>query len=72
MTGVDVLWRADVGEEYGFEARAERCLGPKTLSFLIEFDHTQSDPNHIDAAWRDFNGHFGRDLLREHLEQTQH
>jgi len=46
-----------------------RVQGP---TFLIEFDHTARDPNHIHTAWRDFDGDFGRDLLREHLQQTQH
>ena len=46
-----------------------RVQGP---TFLIEFDHTQRDPNHVHTAWRDFDGDFGRDLLREHLQQTQH
>ena len=43
-----------------------RVQGP---NFLIEFDNTQEDPNHIHAAFRDFDGDLGRDLLREHLEQ---
>jgi hypothetical protein len=35
-------------------------------TFLIEFDNTQNNANHIHTVWRDFNGDFGRDLLREH------
>ena len=46
-----------------------RVQGP---SFLIEFDHTQRDPNHIHSGWRDFDGDFGRDLLREHLAVVVH
>jgi hypothetical protein len=42
-----------------------RVQGP---TFLIEYDNTQNDANHIHAVWRDFNGDFGRDLLREHLK----
>ncbi len=38
-------------------------------NFLIEYDNTQEDPNHIHAAFRDFDGDLGRDVLREHLEQ---
>jgi hypothetical protein len=34
--------------------------------FLIEYDASQDDGNHIHAVWRDFSGDFGRDLLREH------
>ena len=38
--------------------------------FLIEFDNTQEDPNHIHAAYRDFDGDLGRDLLREHVARA--
>ena len=41
-----------------------RVQGP---TFLIEFDNTQNDGNHVHSVWRDFAGDFGRDLLREHL-----
>jgi hypothetical protein len=34
--------------------------------FLIEYDASQDDGNHIHTVWRDFSGDFGRDLLREH------
>lgn len=40
-----------------------RVQGPL---FLIEYDASQNDGNHIHAVWRDFSGDFGRDLLREH------
>ncbi len=40
-----------------------RVQGP---SFLIEFDNTQNDANHIHCVWREFDGDFGRDLIREH------
>jgi hypothetical protein len=34
--------------------------------FLIEYDTSQNDDNHIHTVWRDFDADFGRDLLREH------
>jgi len=40
-----------------------RVQGPL---FLIEYDASQNDGNHIHTVWRDFTGDFGRDLLREH------
>jgi hypothetical protein len=46
-----------------------RVQGP---TFLIEYDNTQNDGNHIHAVWRDFQGDFGRDLLREHLKAYDH
>jgi hypothetical protein len=42
-----------------------RVQGP---TFLIEYDNTQNDGNHVHSVWRDFNGDFGRDLLGEHLQ----
>ena len=41
-------------------------------SFLIEFDNTQDNANHIHTVWRDFNGDFGRDLIREHYHNSSH
>ena len=46
-----------------------RVQGP---TFLVEYDNTQNDGNHIHSVWRDFNGDFGRDLLREHLRSVAH
>ncbi|HIF07395.1 MAG TPA: aminotransferase class III-fold pyridoxal phosphate-dependent enzyme, partial [Gemmatimonadetes bacterium] len=56
------------GTSYG-EVSYFRVQGP---SFLIEFDHTQRDPNHVHSGWRDFDGDFGRDVLREHLAGQAH
>ena len=36
-----------------------RVQGPL---FLIEYDASQNDGNHIHTVWRDFSGDFGRDL----------
>jgi hypothetical protein len=44
-----------------------RVQGP---SFLIEYDNTARDPNHVHSAWRDFDGDFGRDLIGEHLQEA--
>ncbi len=46
-----------------------RVQGPL---FLIEYDASQNDGNHIHTVWRDFSGDFGRDLLREHHAAHQH
>jgi hypothetical protein len=40
-------------------------------AFLIEYDNTQNDANHIHSVWRDYNGDFGLDLLKAHY-QTSH
>ena len=46
-----------------------RVQGP---TFLIEYDDTQNNANHIHSVWRDFDGDFGRDLLREHYQNSPH
>jgi hypothetical protein len=42
-----------------------RISGP---TFVFEYDNTQNKANHVHTVWRDFEGDFGRDLLREHLK----
>lgn len=39
--------------------------------FLIEYDASQDGGNHIHTVWRDFDGDFGRDLLRQHYRLTE-
>ena len=46
-----------------------RVQGP---TFLIEYDCTQDDANHIHSVWRDFEGDFGVDLLAEHHRNSPH
>ena len=46
-----------------------RIQGP---TFLVEYDNTQNDGNHIHSVWRDFTSDFGRDALRQHLRSVQH
>jgi hypothetical protein len=46
-----------------------RVQGP---TFLIEYDDTQNNANHIHSVWRDFNGDFGVDLLQAHYKATPH
>lgn len=43
----------------------------QTSAFMIEYDKTQDNANHIHSVWRDFNGDFGLDLLAQHY-QTAH
>jgi hypothetical protein len=46
-----------------------RLQGP---TFLIEYDCTQNEGNHIHAVWRDFADDFGLDLLEEHYKKSPH
>jgi len=41
-------------------------------TFLVEFDNTQNNANHIHLVWRDFDGDFGRDLIKEHYKHSHH
>jgi hypothetical protein len=41
-------------------------------TFLIEYDNTQNDANHIHCVWRDFNGDWGADLLAQHYRNSPH
>jgi hypothetical protein len=40
--------------------------------FVLEYDNTQAQANHIHTVWRDLQNDFGRDILREHYENSGH
>jgi len=67
--GLDNVAFAWAGETEKGRKHYYRVQGP---TFLIEYDNTQNDGNHIHSVWRDFNGDFGQDLLREHLKAYPH
>jgi hypothetical protein len=46
-----------------------RVQGP---TFLLEYDNTQGNGNHVHSVWRDFDNDFGEDLLRKHYESSAH
>lgn len=41
-------------------------------TFLIEYDNTQDNANHIHCVWREFKGDWGRDLLADHYRASPH
>ena len=67
--GLDAITFAWAGDIERGRRHYYRVQGP---TFLIEYDNTQNDANHIHSVWRDFQGDFGRDLLREHLKSVAH
>jgi len=67
--GIDKVKFAWLGETDKGKKHYYSVQGP---TFLIEYDNTQNDGNHIHSVWRDFNGDFGRDVLREHLREVVH
>jgi hypothetical protein len=50
----------------GYDQTTAHYYRVQGKTFLIEFDNSQSNANHIHTVWRDFNGDFGADLLQEH------
>ncbi len=67
--GLDRITFAWAGEAERGRKHYYRVQGP---TFLIEYDNTQNDANHVHSVWRDFRGDFGRDLLREHVAHVHH
>jgi hypothetical protein len=67
--GIEKITFAWAGETERGKKHYYRVQGP---TFLIEHDNSQNDGNHVHSVWRDFNGDFGRDLLREHLAVVTH
>jgi hypothetical protein len=41
-------------------------------TFVLEYDNTQNNANHVHTLWRDFENDFGRDLLKEHYKHGHH
>ncbi len=67
--GVDGIHFAWAG---GIERRQPhyyRLQGPR---FLVEYDNTQNDANHIHSVWRDPEDDFGADLLAHHYATSHH
>ena len=50
----------------GMEPRQGHYYRVQGKSFVLEYDNTQNDANHIHTVWRDAERDFGVDLLREH------
>lgn len=65
--GVDKIGFAWAGGLEAGQPHYYRIQGP---TFLIEYDNTQNDANHVHSVWRDFDGDFGEDLLKEHYESA--
>jgi hypothetical protein len=64
--GLDKVHFAWLGGAGKGEPHYYRLQGP---TFLIEYDNTQNNNNHIHSVWRDFNGDFGMNLLAAHYQQ---
>ena len=68
-SGWDRVYFAWAGGLEKGEPHYYRVQGP---TFLIEYDNTQNNANHVHAVWRDFDNDFGEDLLRKHYAEVPH
>lgn len=63
------LWFAWLGGLEKGQGHYYRVQGP---TFILEYDNTQNNANHIHTTWRDLKNDFGEDALRRHYEETPH
>jgi hypothetical protein len=64
--GFGNIYFAWAGQFEHLQPHYYRIQGP---NFLIEYDCTQNNANHIHSVWRDFKGDFGQDLLAQHYDR---
>ncbi len=61
--GMDAITFAWAGAEARNQPHYYAVRGP---TFLIEYDNTQNDANHVHTVWRDWTHDWGEDLLAAH------
>ncbi len=64
--GLDAVHFAWAGPQDRGMPHYYRLQGP---FFLVEYDNTQNNANHIHTVWRNLKDDFGEDLLRSHYQQ---
>ncbi|MEM9943581.1 MAG: DUF3500 domain-containing protein [Planctomycetota bacterium] len=42
------------------------------LRFLMEYDNTQNNANHVHTVWRDLKNDFGENMLKKHYQEVPH
>jgi hypothetical protein len=67
--GLDEIRFAWAGGTRRGERHYYSVLGP---TFLLEYDNTQDDANHIHSVWRDLSDDWGGDLLSRHYATGHH
>jgi Protein of unknown function (DUF3500) len=53
----------------GFELGQPHYYRVQNTAFVLEYDNTQNNANHVHSIWREFGGDFGADLLRQHVRE---
>jgi hypothetical protein len=71
---MDMVKKAGKNMFFAWSGVAERG-GPhyyriQAPTFLIEYDNTQNNANHIHTVWRDLTNDFGADLLKQHYDSS--
>jgi len=61
--GLDKVMFAWAGSDQRWRGHYYCVAGP---TFLLEYDNTQDDANHIHSVWRDLRNDWGEDLLARH------
>jgi hypothetical protein len=64
--GFDKIHFAWAGSLNPGEGHYYRIHGP---TFLIEYDNTQNNANHVHSVWRDMQNDFGGDILKKHYAE---
>jgi hypothetical protein len=67
--GMEKIYFAWAGGSEPGQPHYYRIQGP---TFVIEYDNTQNNANHIHTVWRDFDHDFGLDPLRAHYLTSPH
>ena len=62
--GLDKIHFAWAG---GFELGQPHYYRVQGGHFVLEYDNTQNDANHVHSVWRDFDHDFDNDLLKAHV-----
>ncbi|RYF45545.1 MAG: DUF3500 domain-containing protein [Cytophagaceae bacterium] len=65
--GLDKVFFAWAGGTEQGEGHYYRVQGP---TFVLEYDNTQNNANHVHSLWRDLTNDFGADLLKQHYQQA--
>lgn len=65
--GIDHIYFSWGGSDQAGQPMYYRLQGP---TFIMEYANVQNGGNHSHTVWRDFENDFGRDLLKEHLEEA--
>jgi hypothetical protein len=67
--GMEKIYFAWAGGSEPGQPHYYRIQGP---TFVVEYDNTQDNANHIHTVWRDFDHDFGLDPLRAHYLTSPH